>query len=80
MGLLDDILARHRPWGFDVRQVGVPVQVWYGLEDANAPAAHAEWLGQAIPVASLHPQEGDHSWPATRLSDIFRAAVAGVRC
>lgn len=79
VGLLDDLLALHRPWGFDLHEVRVPVQLWYGLDDANAPAAHAHWLGEAMPDTAMRPQDGDHSWPATRLGDIFRAAVEDVR-
>ena len=59
-GWVDDTLALVRPWGFDLRAMGVPVLVWHGREDRFVPLAHGEWLGRTIPGAEtrFHDEEG----------------------
>ena len=52
-GWVDDDLAFVGPWGFDVRAVRVPVQVWYGATDVLVPAAHGAWLGHNLPHAHV---------------------------
>jgi pimeloyl-ACP methyl ester carboxylesterase len=74
-GMVDDVVALHRPWAFDLREVGVPVDIWFGVDDTNAPAAHARWLAATLPEATLHQQQGDHSWPRTKMAEIFTAAT-----
>ncbi|GAA0961417.1 alpha/beta fold hydrolase [Virgisporangium aurantiacum] len=75
VGMVDDLVALHRPWAFDLGEVRAPVDIWFGVDDENAPAAHARWLAAALPEATLHPQQGDHSWPATKMAEIFTAAA-----
>jgi pimeloyl-ACP methyl ester carboxylesterase len=48
-GWVDDDLAFIRPWGFDVKQIAVPVLVWYGSSDVLVPPAHGEWLAANVP-------------------------------
>ena len=48
-GWVDDDLAFLRPWGFDVRDVSIPVLVEYGVTDVLVPAAHGEWLAANVP-------------------------------
>jgi len=74
-GMVDDVVALHRPWAFDLREVRVPVDVWFGADDENAPAAHAQWLAATLPDATLYRQQGDHSWPRTRMAEIFTTAT-----
>jgi pimeloyl-ACP methyl ester carboxylesterase len=52
-GWVDDDLAFTRPWGFDVSEIRVPVEVRYGAHDVLVPAAHGAWLGQHVPGASV---------------------------
>jgi pimeloyl-ACP methyl ester carboxylesterase len=52
-GWVDDDLAFVRPWGFDVAEIGVPVQVRYGVGDVLVPARHGEWLAQNVPNAHV---------------------------
>ena len=48
-GWVDDDLAFLRPWGFDVRDISVPVLVKYGETDVLVPAAHGAWLAANVP-------------------------------
>jgi pimeloyl-ACP methyl ester carboxylesterase len=48
------------PWGFDLRDIAVPVALWHGDADINSPLAAANYLSHTIPNASLtvFPDEG----------------------
>ena len=52
-GWVDDDLAFLQPWGFDVGEVQVPVEVRYGAKDVLVPAAHGEWLARHVPNAEV---------------------------
>jgi pimeloyl-ACP methyl ester carboxylesterase len=58
-GWVDDDLAFLRPWGFDVREIRVPTEVWYGETDVLVPAAHGRWLASTIPGAEVHLQQDE---------------------
>jgi len=45
----DDYSSYLKPWGFDPRDVKVPVIIWQGGLDKNVPVVHGEWLNQNIP-------------------------------
>lgn len=76
-GWVDDDLALIRPWGFDVQELRVPVEIRYGVTDVLVPAAHGEWLAAHITRASVTIDEhGGHlSTPDQRL-DRLRALAA----
>jgi pimeloyl-ACP methyl ester carboxylesterase len=60
-GWADDTLAQTRSWGFDPRQVTVPVLLTYGLADAFVPAQHGRWLAGHLPTAQVEvSSEGGH--------------------
>ena len=42
-----------RPWGFPLESVRVPVRLWYGSEDRQAPVRIGRWLAQSLPSARL---------------------------
>jgi pimeloyl-ACP methyl ester carboxylesterase len=52
-GWVDDDLAFTRPWGFDVREIAVPVEIRYGRKDVLVPAAHGDWLATHVPNARV---------------------------
>jgi pimeloyl-ACP methyl ester carboxylesterase len=52
-GWVDDDLAFVKPWGFEVAEIRVPVQVRYGAGDVLVPAGHGEWLARHVPNANV---------------------------
>ena len=58
-GMVDDLLAGARPWGFSVTAMSVPVLILHGGQDRMVPSAHAEWLAAQIPGAELRLTPGD---------------------
>ena len=42
-----------QPWGFDPAEITVPVVLWHGSDDRNAPLSHAQALAAKIPNAEL---------------------------
>jgi pimeloyl-ACP methyl ester carboxylesterase len=52
-GWVDDDLAFTKPWGFDVSELEVPVEIRYGATDVLVPAGHGEWLAAHIPHATV---------------------------
>lgn len=43
-----------RSWGFDLREIRVPVDLWHGEEDRLVTRGMAECLAREIPDATLH--------------------------
>jgi pimeloyl-ACP methyl ester carboxylesterase len=52
-GWVDDDLAFIRPWGFEVGEIAVPVEIRYGEGDVLVPADHGRWLAAHVPGASV---------------------------
>ena len=65
-GWLDDAWAQLGPWGFELRDVSVPVHMWYGELDRNAPPRSIESMAAQLDVASLEviPEAGHLGWLA----------------
>jgi pimeloyl-ACP methyl ester carboxylesterase len=59
-GCLQDYRIFGSPWGFDLSEVTVPVQIWEGEEDDTGPPEYRELLLRHLPRAelSLVPGEG----------------------
>jgi pimeloyl-ACP methyl ester carboxylesterase len=59
-GWYDDELALVGPWGFNIRDIDVPVSIWQGAKDRTTPFSHGEWLASQIPgvYAHLLPDHG----------------------
>jgi pimeloyl-ACP methyl ester carboxylesterase len=83
-GWIDDVLAFCSPWGFDVRDIHVPVYLWHGGQDVFSPVTHTQWLAERIPNAiSDFPPDRAHfgalevvpyalSWLSGRTASIKR--------
>jgi len=49
----DDYSSYLKPWGFDARDVKVPVIIWQAELDVNVPVQHGKWLANNLPNARL---------------------------
>jgi pimeloyl-ACP methyl ester carboxylesterase len=56
-GIVDDDQSFLRPWGFQLADVTVPCEVWFGDHDLMVPASHGRYL-----VANLPNVRAEH-WP-----------------
>ena len=55
----DDYSSYLNPWGFDPRDIEVPVIIWQGGLDKNVPPQHGKWLAANIPGSQLHMIEDE---------------------
>jgi pimeloyl-ACP methyl ester carboxylesterase len=77
-GWVDDDLAFLKPWGFDLAEIGVPVEVRYGARDVLVPAAHGAWLGRNVPGASVVVEdESGHMVDPDKVEALVRWLVTG---
>ncbi len=72
IGWLDDDFAFTKAWGFELKDIQVPVQVWQGSDDLMVPFSHGKWLASNIPGAESHllENEGHLSTVYKHISDI----------
>lgn len=59
-GQVADLKAVAQPWGFLLEDISVPVRIWHGGADQNAPLSMGEFLAESIPNSHLtiFPDEG----------------------
>jgi pimeloyl-ACP methyl ester carboxylesterase len=58
-GWWEDWVAYLSPWGFDLADIRVPVQLWHGVGDAAAEVHHGRWLAEHVPGVDAHLIDGD---------------------
>lgn len=58
-GMADEVCLLASPWGFDLKDLAVPVTLWCGTEDTAAPLGQAEYLAGHIPDAELRRIQGE---------------------
>ncbi|MGH2779794.1 MAG: alpha/beta fold hydrolase, partial [Actinomycetota bacterium] len=80
-GWIEDDIAFVTPWGFDLHEIEVPVQVWQGEQDLMVPFAHGQWLAENIlgVDARLSPDEGHLTIPTQRFDEILKWLLATSR-
>jgi pimeloyl-ACP methyl ester carboxylesterase len=54
-----DLMLFTRPWGFQLRDLRVPIRLWHGDADHLVPIAHARHLARLIPDAELCVRHGE---------------------
>lgn len=68
-----------REWTFPLREVTVPVHLWHGAQDRNAPIAFARRLARELPHATLHARESSgHDVGVDCAGEIMTAIAADV--
>jgi len=58
-GWWEDSVAIQTPWGFQVDEIRVPLQVWHGAQDRFVPVQHGEWIAGQIHGVDAHLTETD---------------------
>ncbi|MEQ1859267.1 MAG: alpha/beta hydrolase [Chthoniobacteraceae bacterium] len=58
-GVFHDARIYAEPWGFDPREIRVPVRVWHGREDRNFRCELAEGLASRIPGCGARMLDGE---------------------
>ena len=58
-GWWDDGAAHLTNWGFDLRDIQVPVKIWHGRQDRMVPVQHGQWLAASIPGAEADISDRD---------------------
>jgi pimeloyl-ACP methyl ester carboxylesterase len=63
---------------FDLVAIAMPVYLWHGAQDRNAPVAMARYLAATIPTSHLrvYPEEGHLSIMANHAEEIFQTLRA----
>jgi pimeloyl-ACP methyl ester carboxylesterase len=66
-----------QPWGFRLDEIRVPVHLWHGEDDVNAPISMGRYLATSIPGsrATFYPGEA-HLHFVDRLAEILAAISA----
>jgi pimeloyl-ACP methyl ester carboxylesterase len=71
-GWIDDDFVFMSPWGFELDEIRVPVQLWHGTQDRFVPVAHGHWLAERIPGVEAHisDEDGHVSIQLGRIGDV----------
>ena len=71
-GWIDDDFVFMNPWGFELDEIRVPVQLLHGAQDRFVPIAHGEWLAERIPGVEAHlsAEDGHLTIQLARIGDV----------
>ena len=77
----DDYSSYLQPWGFDPRDLTVPVVIWQGGLDKNVPVVHGEWLSKNIPGSryELRADESHLGLFVNYEDEIIKSAIALIK-
>jgi pimeloyl-ACP methyl ester carboxylesterase len=75
--VVQEALLFTRPWGFQLEDIRVPVLLWHGTQDMNAPLAMAGEMERRIPDCTATYYEGEgHLYFLKRWPEIVRALTS----
>jgi pimeloyl-ACP methyl ester carboxylesterase len=71
-GWIHDDFVFMNPWGFELDEIRVPVQLVHGAQDRFVPIAHGEWLAERIPGVEAHlsAEDGHLTIQLARIGDV----------
>jgi pimeloyl-ACP methyl ester carboxylesterase len=71
-GWIHDDFVFVNPWGFELDEIQVPVQLLHGAQDRFVPIAHGEWLAERIPGVEAHlsAEDGHLTIQLARIGDV----------
>jgi pimeloyl-ACP methyl ester carboxylesterase len=80
IGYAEDEYAFLRNWGFDTKEIQVPVLIWQGLDDLSVSPHMARWLNANISNPTLKLLEGQHhsSIMVEKRAEILNAAIGAL--
>lgn len=76
-GWYDDDVAFAKPWGFDLTDIALPVELRYGRHDVFVPSTHGDWLATALsnPLVTCWEDRG-HLGDGAVLEDLRALVLA----
>jgi len=60
LGVIEELRAQTRPWGFALAGIRIPVEIWHGTFDTLVPPLMASYLTEQLPSSRLHWIPGGH--------------------
>lgn len=77
-GPLEDVRLASRPWGFELGQVPMIVNIWFGGQDTAVPAPAGRYLANALQRSEsrFYPEEGHLSIIWNRFEEILTGLLA----
>jgi pimeloyl-ACP methyl ester carboxylesterase len=74
--MVEDYEVCRRPWGFEPREVKVPVVLWHGRSDRLVPVRHALRLAAALPARATRLEPGaGHFFFSRRVGEIIGSVL-----
>ena len=72
-GALRDLVLYTNSWGFEIRDIGVPIDLWHGEADATVPVSHGHFYAAELPNVRerLLAAEGHFSLPILFIDEIL---------
>lgn len=76
-GVAQDDIIINQEWGFDLRSIRVPVDIWHGLADVNVPISGGRYLASVLPNARPYflPDKG-HFFVLQHWSEVLASLIS----
>ncbi|MES9990895.1 MAG: alpha/beta hydrolase [Candidatus Thiodiazotropha sp.] len=77
-GVLQEMDIYTRPWGFDLAEVTIPIQLWHGTADETVPILHGQTLAAGLVDCEFNimQSEGHFSLPFDHMEQIQQQLIA----